>query len=348
MAKLEDISPKQQLELIWSYIKGFHAVHLISIGSKLNLFEMIASSKEAISARGLAERAGLHPPYVEIWCKTACAYDLIEISEKGFMRLAPHMAALLSDNTNPRYIADYAVAAAGFFTDDLRKYPEYFKSGNQFSFQNHGPEFSAQIGTMIAGFHKLIAYKLLPSVQDVPERLENGGRVLDIGCGTGGLLIQLALANPNCTCVGVDVDRHGVAQAVSNVEAQGLSERISILHVSDPEAGYGKEIFDVATMCEVLHELPLQDRDTVVSHVYKALRPKAPLFILDETYPSTYRDLQLPEFNLAVQTAFNELIWGNVVPTAEEQEGLLRSAGFESIERAQIATYLTALTAWKS
>ena len=73
----------------------------------------------------------------------------------------------------------------------------------------------------------------------------------------------------------------------------------------------------------------------------------APLFILDETYPSEIEALRDRASNLAVQTAFNELIWGNVVPTAEDQDGLLAQAGFARVQRAQIATYFTALTAWK-
>ena len=233
------------------------------------------------------------------------------------------MDQLLADKDSPRYIAEYSLAATGFYTDDLRRYPEFFKSGEVFTFQQHGPEFSALIGTMISGFHKLIAYKLLPSVDGVAKTLAAGGNILDVGCGTGGLLIQMALANSTCRCVGIDVDKHGIEQAQANIE------------------------FDAVTMCEVLHELPLEVRGEVLAGACKALKAEGVMLILDETYPSRSADLVVREYNLAIQTAFNELIWGNIVPTAEEQDELLRSAGFVRVERSQIATYLTALTAWK-
>jgi hypothetical protein len=49
---------------------------------------------------------------------------------------------------------------------------------------------------------------------------------------------------------------------------------------------------------------------------------------VDETYPSTLAEARRPEFLFPVQTGFEELLWGNVVPTREEQEQLLREAGF--------------------
>jgi hypothetical protein len=100
-------------------------------------------------------------------------------------------------------------------------------------------------------------------------------------------------------------------------------------------------------MFEVLHEIPVAVRAQVIANCHKALKPGAPLFILDETYPADLVGLRDREHALAVQTAFNELIWGNVVPTADDQNTLLKDAGFERIERMQVATYFTAITAWK-
>lgn len=71
------------------------------------------------------------------------------------------------------------------------------------------------------------------------------------------------------------------------------------------------------------------------------------LFILDETYPTTSEDLRNPEYAFAVQTGFNELIWGNVVPTREEQDVLLHDAGFGGIERSVVGDIFTVITACK-
>ena len=47
-----------------------------------------------------------------------------------------------------------------------------------------------------------------------------------------------------------------------------------------------------------------------------------------ETHPSTLAETRLPEFRFPLQTALEEMVWGNRVPTREEQERLLRDAGF--------------------
>ncbi len=49
-----------------------------------------------------------------------------------------------------------------------------------------------------------------------------------------------------------------------------------------------------------------------------------------------------------MQTAFNELVWGNVVPTREEQEALLGGAGFGEVQRTPLGGIFTVLTAEKT
>jgi hypothetical protein len=70
--------------------------------------------------------------------------------------------------------------------------------------------------------------------------------------------------------------------------------------------------------------------------------------IVDETYPSTLAETRQPEFLFPLQTGLEELVWGNVVPTREEQERLLRGAGFHgSIERSLLGVGFTLLTTRK-
>ncbi len=58
-------------------------------------------------------------------------------------------------------------------------------------------------------------------------------RVLDVGCGTGGWLIELAKAHPTCTLlVGVDVSLKFVEYARIQAEAAQVSDRVEF-HVAD-------------------------------------------------------------------------------------------------------------------
>ncbi|HLZ62105.1 MAG TPA: class I SAM-dependent methyltransferase [Ktedonosporobacter sp.] len=58
-------------------------------------------------------------------------------------------------------------------------------------------------------------------------------RVLDVGCGTGGWLIEVAKAYPNISLlIGVDASRKMVDYARSQAEALGVSDRVEF-HVMD-------------------------------------------------------------------------------------------------------------------
>lgn len=341
-----EVTPEQQVDLLWDYIKGFHAVHLIDTGVNLGLFKKIGAADAGITPGELAAELKLHGHYVDIWCKTAYAYRLLEDAGDGRFQLGRHFDTILVDAKHPRYLAPYAIAATTFLTDDLRRYPDFFRSGDVYSYQDHGQEFSSHIATMTSGFHGVIARKMLPSLPGLEARLNDGAKVLDMGCGAGGLLIRIAKAFPNCVCVGVDVDAHGVDLARENIAAAGLGDRVSVELLDGDSIGHENE-FDVVTLFEVLHEIPVAVRPQVLANCHKALKPDAPLFILDETYPSDLESLRKREYNFAIQTAYNELIWGNVVPTAQDQEKLLGDAGFADVQRMTVADYFTAITAWK-
>jgi ubiquinone/menaquinone biosynthesis C-methylase UbiE len=70
---------------------------------------------------------------------------------------------------------------------------------------------------------------VLPEQPD-PSRFQ---RVLDVGCGAGGWLIELAQTTPTCTMlVGVDVSRTFVEYAHAQAEAAQVSDRVEF-HVMD-------------------------------------------------------------------------------------------------------------------
>ncbi|QBD79851.1 class I SAM-dependent methyltransferase [Ktedonosporobacter rubrisoli] len=70
---------------------------------------------------------------------------------------------------------------------------------------------------------------VLPEQSD-PEKLR---RVLDVGCGTGGWLLEVAKEYPTIeTLIGVDISAKMLAYARAQSEEQGVSERVEF-HVMD-------------------------------------------------------------------------------------------------------------------
>lgn len=344
---MAEITPDVQTARVWEYIKGFHAVHLVNVGLELGLFAKLNEAPDGLTPAQLARALELHEPYVAVWCKTAYAYEILEVTEDGTFRLAPYFDLLLVERGNPRYLAPYFGIAIAHYGPDMERYPEFFRTGATYSYQDHGEDFSRAVAELTDGFHTLVTRRLLPALPGLEDKLRAGASVLDMGCGAAGLLIKMAQAFPECTCVGVDVDAHGVAMAQENIARAGLGARIRAEHLDGDSIGHEDE-FDLVTLVEVLHELPVAVRPGVLANCYKALKGGGLLFILDETYPSTLGDLRRPEYGFAVQTAFNELVWGNVVPTREEQEALLGGAGFGEVQRTPLGGIFTVLTAEKT
>jgi SAM-dependent methyltransferase len=103
---------------------------------------------------------------------------------------------------------------------------------------------------------------------------------------------------------------------------------------------------DACVMIEVLHEIAKPIRPAVVAEAAQALRPGGWMLIVDETYPSTIAQTRETEFRFPLQTGIEELTWGNEIPDREEQERLLRDAGFAGeIGRAVIGEGFTVLSA---
>jgi SAM-dependent methyltransferase len=109
-------------------------------------------------------------------------------------------------------------------------------------------------------------------------------------------------------------------------------------------AKIGPASVDAAVMVEVLHEIAQPIRPAVIRETAAALRPGGWLVIVDETYPSTLEEVRRPEFLFPLMTGFEELLWGNIIPTREEQETLLQAAGLTGpVERSIIGEGFTVL-----
>lgn len=198
-----------------------------------------------------------------------------------------------------------------------------------------------------AGLQELSARKLLPELPGLKERLDVGGTILEIGCGTGRHLIQLSDAFPQARCVGADIDPAGMKVTRAAVEDAGVSDRVHLIE-GDVTTAVGERSVDVAVMIEVLQEIAPQFRQDALTACHGALVADGWLMIIDETYPSTLPESREAEFLFPVQTGFEELAWGNVVRTREVQESLLRGAGFKGeIGRSLVGEGFTVLTTQK-
>ncbi|WP_370119706.1 cyclopropane-fatty-acyl-phospholipid synthase family protein [Streptacidiphilus sp. MAP12-33] len=79
---------------------------------------------------------------------------------------------------------------------------------------------------------------------------EDGGRVLDLGCGSGEWLLRALIRHPRLRAVGVDLSARALAEARERAERLGVADRLTLVQqdagaFADPNGGDG---FD-AVLC---------------------------------------------------------------------------------------------------
>ena len=185
---------------------------------------------------------------------------------------------------------------------------------------------------------------VLPRLPDLDSRLRAGARVLDVGCGGGWAVVQIAERFPGTRCVGIDVEPYSVDQARRLIAERGLADRCEARVGSVDQLGE-QEAYDVATSFLVVHEIAPAMKPAAFTAVARALKPGGHFLIFDEVYPETDAALRTMPSRFAALAQWYEVIWGNVVDTRSALHALCRQAGLEVAEETTFSRFHIILAA---
>jgi len=127
-------------------------------------------------------------------------------------------------------------------------------------------------------------------------KLPDGGKGLDVGCGSGALAIACAKRNPNASFVGID--RWGKEYASfnkplceENAGAEGVSN-IAFERGNATSLDFPDESFDAVTSNYVYHNIPSKDRQAILLETLRVLKKGGTFAIHDIFSKSKYGDMQ--------------------------------------------------------
>lgn len=134
--------------------------------------------------------------------------------------------------------------------------------------------------------HNLIRLATCP-IEKVIAELPNGGRLLDIGCGHGLVSLGAALAKPNLTMLGLDVDQAKIRAA--NKAAANLpgGERASFMAASDLNLPKGH--WDAIVIVDVLYLLGQAEQKQLVNSCVRRLKPGGRLVIKEMNFTPKWK-----------------------------------------------------------
>lgn len=109
--------------------------------------------------------------------------------------------------------------------------------------------------------------------------IQPGQRVLDIGCGTGSLVVQLSKRHPEADITGLDPDPKALARARRKAERTGVSPTLD-LGFSDA-LPYPDASFDFVFSSFMFHHLKPEEQQATLSEVRRVLKPGGALHLVD-------------------------------------------------------------------
>jgi ubiquinone/menaquinone biosynthesis C-methylase UbiE len=165
---------------------------------------------------------------------------------------------------------------------DRRRYPRYYL--RTFHWQTDGwfsdrsaRLYDPSVEFLFGGTADVMRRMALPPLV---RALAGSGapRVLDVGCGTGRFLQQLARALPAARLYGVDLSAPYLARAAQALAGRG----VSFANDSAEAMPWADASFDAVASVFLFHELPPDARRRVAGEVWRVLAPGG-LFVISDS-----------------------------------------------------------------
>ena len=115
--------------------------------------------------------------------------------------------------------------------------------------------------------------------------LSSGLRVLDIGCGTGTMVVLIKRLHPDVSVVGLDPDPKALARAKQKADRDRLS--IQFDRGFSDSLPYAQASFDRVFSSLMYHHLPSNEKGNTLREVRRVLRPGGSFHLLDFAGPSS-------------------------------------------------------------
>lgn len=257
---------------------------MIGIGHRTRLFDHL-DGQPPLTSQQLANRADLNERYVREWLNAMVVSRIIDYDpETRAYQLPAEHANWLTRRSTDGNIAVFGqyIGMMGTVEDDI---VDCFHNGGGVPYDKF-PRFHEVMAedsgqTVLASLDEHI----LPIVPGLVEKLEQGITVMDVGCGRGRAILQMAKRFPKSTFTGVDLSQEATDYA-NDEAAKAKLKNISfeVKDVTDFDESAGKGQFDFITTFDAVHDQakPLN----VLKGIFKALKDDG-VYLMQDIHASS-------------------------------------------------------------
>ncbi|MGZ8408301.1 MAG: class I SAM-dependent methyltransferase [Hyphomicrobium sp.] len=282
LAAADAASPKAQAfaEGLIGTLNQAAAALMLSIGKRTGLFDAMADG-EALTSQGWAQRTGLDERYVREWLHALTTARIIELEAADRFRLPAHAAACLGKDAalgDMSGMFEFIAVLGGVES----RIVDCFRTGGGVpyeAFERFHDVMAQESGQTVL---PALQSAILPLAPGLVERLTTGIDVLDVGCGLGQALLQLAAAFPNSRFTGYDISQEAIGRAVQEAASAGLPNVDFVIRDATHMSERGR--FDLVLTFDAIHDQP--DPAAVLAGIRRALRPGG-VYLMQDIWAQT-------------------------------------------------------------
>jgi 2-polyprenyl-3-methyl-5-hydroxy-6-metoxy-1,4-benzoquinol methylase len=266
---------------MFQFLNGGMLSLMISIGYKTGLFDTISQLKPSTSQE-ISRAAKLNERYVREWLGAMVTGNIIDYdpSTGKYLLRKEHSTFLTrkSGIDNLAVLAQY-VSLMGNVED---KIVECFRNGGGLPYSEYPKFQQLQAEETARIFDSKLTNQILPLIPEINDKLSNGIKVLDIGCGRGHAINLMGKAFPKSKFTGCDISREGISSAKEEAKNLGLTN----VQFEIKDALLIEELgkFDLITAFDTIHD---QTQPTKVLKAINASLNNTGFFLMQDIAASS-------------------------------------------------------------
>lgn len=156
--------------------------------------------------------------------------------------------------------------------------------------------------------------------------------IIDIGCGTGSLILRIGRAAPSARLIGIDPDPAVMARARARFAAAGLSVELHVGFARQVAELVGSQRPTKIVSSLVFHQVPMAEKKAALASIFRALQTGGELHIAD--YGLQRTRLMRMLFRSIIQNLDGR---ANTEPNARGVlPDLMAASGFRNVEETSV------------
>lgn len=272
------------LDRFVGYASGATTMALLAVADRCGLLSWLGEH-EAGTVAEIAEGARLESRYVrEIMSGLAAAGAVKYEPEAEVFTLPPEHALFLASEASPYFMGGWLDMVPSVMSQ-VDGVAAAARHGGGVGFEDFGKGIIRGIDRGNSPSQRVfLTSRWLPAVPGLVDRLEEGIRVADVGCGTGTVAILIAATYPQSEVHGFDISEESLAIARGRANGQSnltFSEyAVDSIPLEPP--------FDLITSFDVIHDLT--DPLAGLARIREALAEDGQFLLMEPNASSNLED----------------------------------------------------------